>query len=74
MNKREYDRIYDVDIHIVRHPGMDNSLQYINGDKLSVMTATTSYIQTLLDKKVMTEEEVRDIVEMAIKGHKGELK
>lgn len=74
MNKREYDKIYDVDIHIARHPGMNSSLQYINGNKLSVMTITTSYIQTLLDKKVMTEEEVRLMIDMAIKGHKGELK
>ena len=74
MNKKEYDEIYDVDIHIVRHPGMDNSLQYVNGNRLSIITATTSYIQTLLDRKVMTEEEVRNMIEMAIKGHKGELK
>lgn len=55
---KEEDDIYEVDIHIWRHPGMGNSLQTISGNKVSVMTATASYLQTLLTKEVMTGSEL----------------
>lgn len=55
---KEEDDIYEVDIHIWRHPGMGNSLQTISGNKVSVMTATASYLQTLLTKEVMTKSEL----------------
>ena len=55
---KEEDDIYEVDIHIWRHPGMGNSLQTISGNKLSIMTATSSYLQTLLTKEVIDEREL----------------
>lgn len=70
----EDDEIYNVDIHIWRKTGMGNSLQTIAGNKVSIMTATTSYLQTLLDKDVLTVDEVKNMVKFAIKGHKGELR
>lgn len=54
----ESDDIYKVDIHIWRKKGMGNSLQTIVGNKLSIMTATASYIRTLLDKGVLNESEL----------------
>ena len=55
---KEEDDIYEVDIHIWRHPGMGNSLQTISGNKISIMTATSSYLQTLLTKEVINEREL----------------
>ena len=61
------DDIYNVDIHIWRKQGMGNSLQTIVGNKISIMTATTSYLGTLLRKKVISKEELKFMVENAIK-------
>ena len=52
------DDIYNVDIHIWRKPGMGNSLQTIAGNKISIMTATASYLETLIRKNIITEEEL----------------
>ena len=52
------DDIYNVDIHIWRKPGMGNSLQTIAGNKISIMTATSSYLETLIRKNIITEEEL----------------
>lgn len=56
------DDFYNVDIHIWRKPGMGNSLQTIAGNKISIMTATASYLETLLRKNVVTEEELDYII------------
>ena len=52
------DDIYNVDIHIWRKPGMGNSLQTIVGNRISIMTATSSYLETLIRKDVITEKEL----------------
>ena len=52
------DDIYNVDIHIWRKPGMGNSLQTIAGNRISIMTATSSYLETLIRKNIITEEEL----------------
>lgn len=70
----EMDKIYDCDIYIYRHPGMGNSKQLIVGDKLSIITATSSYLETLLRNNVVTEKELKDVIGMAIKAAKGKLK
>lgn len=59
----EEDDLYSVDIHIWRKPGMGNSLQTIAGNKLSIMTATASYLQTLIDKDVLSFDELKLIFE-----------
>ena len=56
------DEIFAVDIHIWRKPGMGNSLQTIAGNKISIMTATSSYLQTLIDKGVITVNELDEMV------------
>lgn len=56
------DDIYNVDIHIWRKPGMGNSLQTIAGNKISIMTATSSYLETLIRKGVITKEELDYII------------
>ena len=65
---------YDCDIYIFRHPGMGNSKQIITGNPVSIYTATASYLETLLRQGIFEEAMVRDMVEMAIKASKGELK
>ena len=58
------DDIYNVDIHIWRKPGMGNSLQTIVGNKISIMTATLSYLDTLISKKVLTEKELDEMIKL----------
>lgn len=67
---KDKDEIYDVDIHIWRHPGMGNSLQTISGNKVSIMTATASYLNTLLLKKVITTKELDDLVKIVKETYK----
>jgi len=69
----EHDDIYNVDIHIWRKTGMGNSLQTIVGNKVSIMTATTSYLETLLRKKVISRDELKYMIKNAIKGYEGKL-
>ena len=64
------DELYNVDIHIWRKPGMGNSLQTIAGNKISIMTATSSYLNTLLLKKVITTEELDDIIKFVKETYK----
>ena len=67
---KDKDELYDVDIHIWRHPGMGNSLQTISGNKVSIMTATASYLNTLLLKKVITTKELDDLVKIVKESYK----
>lgn len=59
----EEDDLYAVDIHIYRKPGMGNSIQTILGNKLSIMTATSSYLQTLVDKGVCSLDEIDTMID-----------
>lgn len=58
------DDIYSVDIHIWRKPGMGNSLQVIVGNTISVMTATSSYLNTLLNKGILTVEQLDRMIKV----------
>ena len=58
------DDIYNVDIHIWRKPGMGNSIQTIVGNKISIMTATTSYLDTLIRQEVLTEKEFDGMIKL----------
>ena len=58
------DNIYNVDIHIWRKPGMGNSLQTIVGNKISIMTATISYLDTLIRQEVLTEKEFDEMIKL----------
>ena len=69
-NNKDIDETYNVDIHIWRHKGMGNSLQTISGNKVSIMTATTSYLNTLLLKKVITTNELDDMIKMVKESYK----
>lgn len=64
------DEMYNVDIHIWRKPGMGNSIQTISGNKISILTATTSYLDTLIRQKVLTFDELDymiDLIKQTIK-------
>lgn len=69
--KGKMNDIYDCDIYIFRHSGMGNSKQVITGNKLSIMTATTSYLEQLLRQGVVTEKELKELVKMSINASKG---
>ena len=58
----EADNAYNVDIHIWRKTGMGNSIQTIAGNKISIMTATASYLDTLISKKVLTFDELDEMI------------
>ena len=60
----EADNIYNVDIHIWRKPGMGNSIQTISGNKISIMTATSSYLDTLIRQEVLTEKEFDEMIKL----------
>lgn len=68
------DDFYNVDIHIWRKPGMGNSLQTIAGNKISIMTATASYLNTLLNKDVLTEKELDFMIQMVKEEYHGNAK
>ena len=61
---KDTDEIYDVDIHIWRHKGMGNSLQTISGNKISIMTATCSFLTTLCTKNIITLDELKDMLKL----------
>ena len=61
---KDTDEIYDVDIHIWRHKGMGNSLQTISGNKISIMTATCSFLTTLCIKNVITLDELKYMLKL----------
>lgn len=61
---KDTDEVYDVDIHIWRHKGMGNSLQTISGNKISIMTATCSFLTTLCIKNVITLDELKEMIEL----------
>ena len=58
------DNAYNVDIHIWRKSGMGNSIQTIVGNKISIMTATASYLDTLIRQKVLTEKELDEMIKL----------
>lgn len=63
-NDKEKDDLYNVDIHIWRKSGMGNSLQTIAGNKLSIMVATSSFLQTLIEKDVISKDELDQMINM----------
>ena len=60
----EADEIFNVDIHIWRKPGMGNSIQTISGNKISIMTATSSYLETLIREEVLTFDELDEMIKL----------
>ena len=43
---------------------MGNSVQTISGNKISIMTATSSYLDTLIRQKVLTEKEFDEMIKL----------
>ena len=60
----EADKIFNVDIHVWRKPGMGNTLQTIAGNKISIMTATCSFLTTLCIKNIITLDELKEMIEL----------
>ncbi len=57
------DKVYDVDIHLMRKPGMKHSMQLIEGNKLSIMTITGSYLSNLIDEGILTSDELDNLID-----------
>ena len=73
-NDFNYDEDYEVDIHIWRTKGMPNSKAIIQtNNTVSVITATTSYIENLLRLGIVNEEILQDMISLAKKSISGEL-
>ena len=70
----EINEMYDCDIYIWRHPGMGCSKHIISGNKISVATATASYLEQLMRQGVFTDKELKEILSMATKAAKGKIK
>lgn len=68
----EMDGMYDCDIYIFRHPGMGNSKQVITGNPVSIYTATASYLETLLRQGFLDEKMLQELVNLSIRGARGE--
>ena len=69
-----YDKDYEVDIRIWREQGMSNSKAMIKtANKLSVITATTSYLENLLRLNIVDEDTLDEMVMLAKKSARGEL-
>ena len=68
------DELYAVDIHIWRKPGMGNSIQTITGNTISIMTATASYLDTLISEKVLTFNDIDKIIKLLKQNAKKENK
>lgn len=66
------DNVYNVDIHIWRKPGMGNSIQTIVGNKISIMTATASYLDTLIRKEVLTFDDIDEMIKLVKRNAKKE--
>jgi hypothetical protein len=64
----EFDDIYDVDIHIFRHKGMDSSIQVMSGNALSLMTAMASGISSLVLEGVIERSQLSEIFKMIEQG------
>ena len=69
-----YDEDYEVDIRIWREQGMPNSKAMIKtANKVSVITATTSYLENLLRLNIVDEDILDNMVMLAKKSARGEL-
>ena len=69
-----YDKYYEVYIHIWRTKGMPNSKAIIKTkNNLSVITATTSYIENLLRLGIVNEDILQNMISLAKKSISDEL-
>ena len=69
-----YDKDYEVDIHIWRTKRMPNSKAIIKTkNTLSVITATTSYIENLLRLGIVNEDILQNMISLAKKSISEEL-
>lgn len=69
-----YEDDYEVDIRIWRDKGMPNSKAMIKtANKVSVITATTSYLENLLRLNIVDEDMLDEMVMLAKKSVRGEL-
>ena len=67
------DALYECDIYIYRHKGMGNSKQIIFGNPLSIITATTSYLEMLLRQGLIDKKQLKEMTKLACKAANGKI-
>ena len=63
-NNKDLDDLYNVDIHIFRRTGMGNSIHTIIGNKISILTATCSFLTSLINENVATIDDITDMIKL----------
>lgn len=64
LSNSEYDNFYESFILLYRLKGMDASKQMYMGNKLSILTSLTSMLDQLMSRKVITREDLVNILEL----------
>jgi len=57
-------------IKIEKKPGRDRSAMFINGNSITIQVMLCSFFEMLMKEKVFTEEDLKDIIDTAVKGGK----
>ena len=55
-------------IKIEKKPGRERSAMFVNGDSLTIQVMICSFFEMLMREKVFTEEDLKDMINMAVKG------
>lgn len=64
LNKSEYNDYYESFILFYRLKGMDASKQMFIGNKISLLTSITSMLDQLIRNKVITRDDLFNIIEL----------
>lgn len=57
-------------IKIEKKPGRERSAMFVNGDSISIQVMMCSFFEMLMRENVFTEEDLKDMIDMAVKGSK----
>jgi hypothetical protein len=55
-------------IKIEKKPGRERSAMFVNGDSLTIQVMLCSFFEMLMKENVFTEEDLKDMINMAVKG------
>ena len=71
MDIKELYDICEYDIRVYKTKEMKNSKQIMTGNsKMGILTGVSSLLQSTLDTKLLTENELKDLVKMALEARK----
>jgi len=55
-------------IKIEKKQGRERSAMFVNGDSLTIQVMLCSFFEMLMKENVFTEEDLKDMINMAVKG------